>query len=58
MRIDIGLVLLGNMSIEEPHKAVSRCKVQYQTEALDNLRADTILAVAKAGVDFLVQGGI
>lgn len=34
--ISIDLVLLGNMPIEKPHTAISRCKGLCQTATSDN----------------------
>lgn len=52
----IDLVLLDNMPPEMLKEAVALCKGRCKTEASGGINPETVLAVAKTGVDFIAMG--
>lgn len=52
----VSLVLLDNMSPEILNKAVAMCQGRAKTEASGGITPQTVLAVAKTGVDFIAMG--
>lgn len=52
------IVLLDNMSPETLAEAVAKCQGQAITEASGRVNADTVVAIAEAGVDYISVGGI
>lgn len=52
----VNLVLLDNMSPSMLTKAVAMCQGRAQTEASGGITPDSVVAVAKTGVDFIAMG--
>lgn len=52
----VNLVLLDNMSPSTLTKAVAMCQGRAQTEASGGITPDSVVAVAKTGVDFIAMG--
>lgn len=52
------LILLDNMSMEELHAAVARCRGRAKTEASGGVNLGTIRSIAQTGVDFISAGAL
>lgn len=52
----VNLVLLDNMSPPTLTKAVAMCQGRAKTEASGGITPDSVVAVAKTGVDFIAMG--
>jgi nicotinate-nucleotide pyrophosphorylase (carboxylating) len=52
------IVLLDNMSPETLAEAVAKCQGHAATEASGRVNADTVVAIAESGVDYISVGGI
>lgn len=52
----VNLVLLDNMSPSMLTKAVAMCQGRAQTEASGGITPESVVAVAKTGVDFIAMG--